>query len=219
MQPIKLILVDDQVLFVESLKAVLESDEEAITVAGVAYDGFKALELVAREKPDMVLMDVRMPVMDGVEATKRIVRDFPDIKIIMLTTFDDDEYVHKAMNFGAVGYLLKNIPPHRLISSIRAVQAGSVLIAPGIVSKLLNKSGTTSEKDYEEEVRKCLATLGNREVEILRLMAQGFGNRQIVEKLNIAEQTVRNHVSMIYGKLGVRDRYEAIQIALKFGIS
>lgn len=212
MDRIKLLLVDDQVLFVESLKTVLELEEEKFSIIGVAHNGFEALSLVESKEPDVVLLDVRMPELDGVEAVKIILKRRPNTKVIMLTTFDDDEYVQRALHSGAMGYLLKNIPPHKLIGSIMAVMNGSVLIAPGLATRVILRP------QHEDAAYDGIGELSNREREILVLMTRGYGNKQIVDELGIAEQTVRNHVSMIYSKLNVRDRYEAVQVAVKAGL-
>lgn len=219
MHRIKVLLADDQVLFVESLKTVLEVDDEGLSVVGVAYDGLQVLELVRKTEPDVVLLDVRMPKLDGVEAVRPIMRARPQTKIIMLTTFDDDEYVQRALHYGASGYLLKNIPPHKLIAAIRGVVSGSVLIAPGLARRILaHPRGEDEASDQADAQLSAVHDLTPREREILILMMRGYGNRQIVEQLSLAEQTVRNHVSMIYSKLGVRDRYEAVQVAARAGM-
>ncbi|MFA6504790.1 MAG: response regulator transcription factor [Treponemataceae bacterium] len=221
----RVLLVDDQKLFVESLKIVLETESDTIQVIGIAYNADSAIQFVReREKPDIILMDVRMPEKDGVEATRVIKGEFPEIKIIMLTTFDDDVYVQNALKWGAVGYLLKNMSPTELTMSIEAVNSGALLIAPEIAYKLVRNAEPQTLADGEpgsdahkmiEKVRQ----LSPREKEILRLVAQGFGNRQIVERLHLAEQTVRNQISTIYAKLEVHERYDAIQVALKTGLT
>jgi DNA-binding NarL/FixJ family response regulator len=208
------------VLFVESLKTVLETDAGDIRVVGVAYDGAHAVEMALDLAPDVALVDVRMPVMDGVEAVRRIGARAPAVRTVMLTTFDDDEYVHTALKHGAVGYLLKDIPPNELIASIRAIHQGAVLMSPAIARKLADRasSGEKGEAEVFDSEKAMLAGLGgltSREREILGLIGQGMGNKQIAERLYIAPQTVRNYISAIYGKLGVHDRYEAMQIAVR----
>jgi DNA-binding NarL/FixJ family response regulator len=186
----------------------------------VAYDGAHAVEMALDLAPDVALVDVRMPVMDGVEAVRRIGARAPAVRTVMLTTFDDDEYVHTALKHGAVGYLLKDIPPNELIASIRAIHQGAVLMSPAIARKLADRasSGEKGEAEVFDSEKAMLAGLGgltSREREILGLIGQGMGNKQIAERLYIAPQTVRNYISAIYGKLGVHDRYEAMQIAVR----
>jgi DNA-binding NarL/FixJ family response regulator len=170
--------------------------------------------LVEREKPDVVLMDVRMPAMDGVEATRRIHRGSSVPKIIMLTTFDDVSYLSEAIQAGAVGYLLKDISTDELISSIRAATHGAVLVSSALARRFLHKD---AEKP-DDKALSILGSLSRREAEILRLLAQGFENKEIAEKLNIAEQTVKNNISALYVKLGVENRKEARKLAMKSGL-
>ena len=218
---IKIVLVDDQTLFVESLKTVLETRTEDLQVVGVANDGKRAVEVVAETSPDIVLMDVRMPLMNGVESTRLIKERFPNMRVLMLTTFDDDQYVVEALRLGAVGYLLKNMPPSELISAIRAVYEGGVLISPQVANKLLglitNPQSKAGEEDDNERTGSLVNQLSSREKEILQLMAEGLDNKEIAGKLYIAEQTVKNYVSIIYSKLGVRDRVQASRMVLESG--
>jgi len=215
---INVLLVDDQVLFAESLKTVLETRAKDINIVGVAYDGLQALKFVEKEHPDIVLMDVRMPNMDGVETTRILIEKYPEIQIVMLTTFDDDEYVHEALHHGAAGYLLKDIPPYELITAVRAVKEGSVLISPVIAKKLVDQSFNIDHKISAEDESpntnsNWIETLSKREKEVLHLIAQGYDNREIAESLFIAEQTVKNHVSVIYSKLGASNRMQAMKMA------
>lgn len=232
----KVLLVDDQVLFVESLRTVLETRAEDIEVVGVAADGLSAVALTAVTQPDVILMDVRMPGMSGVEATRFIKERDPAIKIIMLTTFDDDQYVIDALRLGAAGYLLKDIPPLELIAAVRLVYNGGVLIAPRVATKLVNRlTGPVYHQPAVEEAPPkpasapasastgapaCLWVheLSDREKAILRLMAKGLDNRGIAGQLFIAEQTVKNHISVIYSKLGVRDRVQATRMVIEAGL-
>jgi DNA-binding NarL/FixJ family response regulator len=221
MGKIKIVLVDDQTLFVESLKTVLETRADDLQVVGVANDGKRAVEVVAETSPDIVLMDVRMPLMNGVESTRLIKERYPDMRVLMLTTFDDDQYVVEALRLGAVGYLLKNMPPAELISAIRAVYEGGVLISPQVANKLLGLITNTQSKAEELSENagdsSLVNQLSSREKEILRLMAEGLDNKEIAAKLYIAEQTVKNYVSVIYSKLGVRDRVQASRMVLESG--
>jgi DNA-binding NarL/FixJ family response regulator len=213
-EKIRIVIVDDQSLITQSFKVVLETLAEDIVVVGLAHDGAEAVALVEREKPDVVLMDVRMPNMDGVEATRRINRGGSAPKIIMLTTFDDDSYVSEAIQAGAVGYLLKDISTDELISSIRAATHGAVLVSSALARKFLHKDAEKAD----DEALSILGDLSRREAEILRLLAQGLENKEIAEKLNIAEQTVKNNISALYVKLGVENRKEARKLAVKSGL-
>jgi DNA-binding NarL/FixJ family response regulator len=205
----RVLLVDDQLLFVESLKYVIEARAEDIEVVGLASDGAEAMRLVAELEPHVVMMDVRMPGMDGVEATRRIHRRWPQVAIVMLTTFKDDEYVHFAMKYGAVGYLLKNIPPSELIEALRGVRRGRRPVAPSVVEILRGTRGSASELSEREHL---VQALSRREKDVLQLMLRAYDNRQIAEALNVAEQTVRNYISTIYSKLGVSSRMQLIQM-------
>ncbi len=213
----KVLLVDDQVLFVESLKTVLSIIADDLNIIGIAHNGFEALESIELEKPDIILMDVRMPEMDGVIAAKEILSRYNDIKIMMLTTYDDDEYVDEAMKFGASGYMLKDVPPEDLVNSIRAIMAGTIQMSPGILDRIL-KGGRSVEAIIEEDHKAIvmkIEKLSKREQEILFLMSEGQDNTQIAFHLFIAEQTVKNHVSKIYSKLGIHDRMTVLKIAKK----
>lgn len=209
-ETIRVLLVDDQRVFLEGLQLVLESRASDIRVVDVGLTGVEAIELVERHRPDIVLMDVRMPEMSGVEATKIIHERFPDVKILMFTTFDDDEYVHSALHYGAIGYLLKNRPPMELINSIRAVQDGVIQIDPNVAETLLRHDSPPSRDN--EEILSLIDTLTRREKEVLNLIAQALDNRQIAEHLCVAEQTARNYIHSIYSKLGTSNRLEIVRI-------
>lgn len=217
MSSVRLILADDQVLFVESLRIVLETRASNLEVVGIAHDGKETIRLVHELNPDVVLMDVRMPVMDGVEATKKIRNEYPNVKIIMLTTFDDDEYVSEAIRWGAVGYILKNIPPYQLINSIQAVlEGGGFFLSPSIAERLANTKSAAEDEEEEESsnaevAAEWLNEITPREKELLRLLVQGYDNQRIAEELFLAEQTVKNRVSAIYSKLNVHNRLDAIR--------
>ncbi len=220
MEKIRLLIVDDQVLFLESLSTFLRNYAADIEVVGLARNGAEALEKAAALRPDIVLMDVYMPVMDGVEATGKLIASQPGVRILILSTYDVDEYVRRALKLGAAGYLLKDISPTELIASIRALKAGAVQISPQIVAKLMNsvlgdapaaERGTVGRQVHME----WLDGLTRREKEVFSLMARGCDNAQIAEELHMAEHTVRNHVSTIYSKLGVQDRFQIIQLANK----
>ena len=221
MEQIRILLVDDQMLFVESLRTVIETRSPDIKVVGVAHDGTAAVQMVASLQPDVTLMDVRMPKMDGVESTRRIKEQFPEARVLMLTTFDDDHYVIEALRLGAVGYLLKDMPPAELISAIKAVHEGGVLISPKVAAKLVAKLSEAqaakppATPGHPKKTADPVFDLSSREQEILKLMAMGLDNREIAAKLYIAEQTVKNYVSIIYSKLGVRDRVQASRLAIE----
>jgi DNA-binding NarL/FixJ family response regulator len=215
-EKIKVLLADDQKLLAESLRMVLETRAGDIAVVGVAANGKEALQLVKTEQPDVVLMDVRMPVLDGVESTRVLKTKFPQVKVLMLTTFEDDEYVVKALHLGAVGYLLKDIPIEDLIQAVRTAHQGGVLLAPRVISKLADR---LFQIDYlnpalpRGDAPAWLESLNNRERDILCLLAKGYDNREIAARLYLAEQTVKNYVSVIYCKMGVRDRIQALRLA------
>ncbi len=219
MKKVRVLLVDDQVLFVESLRTVLETRAADFEVVGVALSGREAIRLVVEQHPDIILMDVRMPDMDGVEATRIIHEAYPDIHVLMLTTFDDDVYVVEALNHGAAGYMLKDIPPEDLIVSLRAVSSGSIIISPQVANKMLRNRESDAPAEEGVETRtpasseSFLRYLSRREIEILRLIGQGADNVLIAKKLSIAEQTVKNHVSVIYSKLHVHNRMQAMKLA------
>ncbi len=198
MNEIKIMLVDDQLLFLESLKMVIDNLAEDIKVISIIQDGEAAIRYLKKEQPDIILMDVRMPGMDGVTATRIIHKKYPDIQVIMLTTFEDDEYVKEVLQYGAKGYMLKNIPPQMLITAIRAVHNGSVLISPDIASHLLEKVYGTfenAEKDLNKKIPDWYLELAPKEKEILKLMLQGYSNKEIAFKIHIGSQTIRNYVS------------------------
>ncbi|MBD2665950.1 two component transcriptional regulator, LuxR family [Richelia sinica FACHB-800] len=211
---IKVILVDDQSLIRQGLKALLELETD-LEIVGEAENGEKAIELVSQLQPDVVLMDIRMPIMDGVAASKEIQQQFPKTKILVLTTFDDEEYVKAALQNGAMGYLLKDTPSEELAVAIRAVAKGYSQLGPGIVKKLLTQfpANVTHE---EPSVPQNLAELTPREKEVLCLIATGASNREIAKKLYISEGTVKNHVTNILNRLNLRDRTQAAILANTF---
>lgn len=214
---IRLLLVDDQIIIRQGLKSLLESKPD-LQVVGDAENGQQALELIeslqeTALQPHVVLMDVRMPVMDGVAATQQIGDRFPDTKVLVLTTFDDDEYVSQAMRFGAKGYLLKDTPSEELAAAIRAVHQGYTHLGPGLFEKALNSTAKlNSVQPYPVE----LALLSPRELEVLRLIASGCSNREIAQTLHISERTVKNHVTSILSRLNLRDRTQAALFASSF---
>lgn len=213
---IRLVLVDDQRLFLESLKVVIEHADPDIQVVGIAGNGQEALDLVDELKPDLVLLDVRMPIMDGVEAARILKNKYPNLHIVMLTTFEDDEYVRDALRHGAAGYLLKSIPSQELIAAIRAVASGTVSIDHRVVAQLLRGAGST-DAPAKLPGPGWLDTLSRKEKQILGAMVLGLANTEIADRVCIAEQTVRNYVSRIYSKLGVSNRVQAVRTAKESG--
>jgi DNA-binding NarL/FixJ family response regulator len=210
MNKTNIIIVDDQLLFAESLKTVLETRSDRIEVLDIAVNGKEAVRMAEIHKPDLILMDIRMPEMNGVEAVKIIKEKSPEIKVIMLTTFDDDQYIFDALNNGADGYLLKSTPPELLISSIEAAQNGLVLISPNILKHLAEDS---FKQTIIHEKPDWFDELSKREKQVLKLLSNGLNNKEIADELFIAEQTVKNHVSLIYAKLGTHDRLKVIRIS------
>jgi len=227
MGKIRVVLVDDQILFVESLQTVLELRSDDIEVVGTAHNGEEGLELIRAARPDIVLMDVRMPKMDGVEAARRLHSELPEIKVVMLTTFDDDIYVREAMKYSAVGYILKNIPATNLINAIRAVRNGTIQLSPRVAHKIIdpefslegtNPPGEKPNADSPAGGTPKAADFSRREREILYLLSKGLDNNAIGERLFIAEQTVKNQISKIYGKIGSHDRFKAAETARQLDI-
>jgi len=216
MTPIRILVVDDQALFRESLKAFLDLQPE-FTVVGEAGDGEQTLRLAATLKPQVILMDVRMPVMDGVEATRRLHAMQPSCRVIVLTTFDDDEYVFEALRSGAVGYLLKDVSADKLFEAIRAAARGESFLQPSIAAKVVDEFARLARLAPERS-QPLPEALSPRELEILRLLATGASNREIAARLYIAEGTVKNHVTEILGKLGVSDRTQAALKARDLGL-
>lgn len=214
---IRVLIVDDQLLMRDGLASLLNL-QPGLTIVGSAANGQEAIAAAADLQPDVVLMDVRMPVMDGIAATAEIHRRFPDIKVLMLTTFDDEAYVAGALQSGAFGYVLKNTPALDLAEAIRMAQRGLVQLAPSAASKVANLRGDGAPNGTELDADNPLARLTDREVEVLRLVVQGASNREIAQALVITEGTVKSHISNILGRLGARDRTQAAVIAVKHGL-
>lgn len=205
---IKVLLVDDQVILAEGLKSVLETCKD-IRVCGIATDGAVAVELALKTLPDVVLMDIRMPNMNGVAATKRIKDASPATKIIILTTFDDSDYILSAINNGASGYLLKDIGATALIDAIKNAYAGDTIL-PAKIAKKITDAAMLVSNDKQLRLKKAFG-LSDREVEIALMLVDGFTNRQIASALKLSDGTARNYISSIYLKLDVDNRTEAIQ--------
>ncbi|MEH1948202.1 MAG: response regulator transcription factor [Nostoc sp.] len=204
---IKVLLVDDQSLIRQGLRALLELEPD-LEIVGEAENGEQAINFVAEFQPDVILLDIRMPIMDGVAATKEIQKRFAKTKILVLTTFDDDEYVSAALKNGAMGYLLKDTPSEELAVAIRAVHKGYTHLGPGIVKKLLTQFSPVTPT-HSPPLPSSLAELTPREKEVLRLIATGASNREIAQGLYISEGTVKNHVTNILNRLNLRDRTQA----------
>jgi DNA-binding NarL/FixJ family response regulator len=204
---IKLLIVDDQRLMREGLHTLLEMEPD-LEIAGEAEDGLIALEQYATLLPDVVLMDIRMPNLDGVQATQRLRQRWPEARVIILTTFDDDAYVFDGLRAGAQGYLLKDVSSEELAEAIRKVAGGGALIEPSVARKVLAEFTRLTEP-VQPPVERLLVPLSERELEVLRLLAQGASNKQIASQLYLAEGTVKNYISTIFDKLSVEDRTQA----------
>ncbi len=216
---IRVLLVDDQALFREGLRTLLSIWED-IDVVGEADNGLEAIEQTAVHQPDVILMDLRMPELDGVAATRRLQATHPGSRVIVLTTFDDDEHVFDGLRAGAVGYLLKDVSSDKLVEAIRAAARGESFLQPSVAAKVLAEFSRIRPADSAPDTpgRELAEPLSEREVEILQLVATGASNREIAAQLYIAEGTVKNHVTNILGKLGVRDRTQAALKARDLGL-
>jgi DNA-binding NarL/FixJ family response regulator len=214
--PIRILLVDDQRLMREGLRTLLELEND-FEIAGEAGDGQSALEAYADFKPDVVLMDIRMPIMDGVEATRRLRARWPEACIIILTTFDDDASVFEGLRAGAQGYLLKDLSGQELASAVRTVAGGGALIEPSVASKVVAEFARLAPASRPAEAA-LPESLSEREREILQLIAQGMSNGEIADRLSLAEGTVKNYVSNILQKLGVTGRLQAANRARELGL-
>jgi DNA-binding NarL/FixJ family response regulator len=210
---IRVLLVDDQALVRGGFRMILEARDD-FTVVGEAANGLEAIDLAEQMHPDVILMDVRMPELDGVEATRRLVDGGSTARILILTTFDLDEYVHAAIRAGASGFLLKDVEPEQLVNAVRVVARGDALLAPTVTRRLLERFARLPEEHRPPE----LDSLTSREVEILRLLAGGRSNAEIAEELVVTEATVKTHVSSILRKLRVRDRVQAVVAAYDAGL-
>ncbi len=209
MRKIRVLIADDQEDLANELKSVLETDGE-LEVSGLAFDGFDALEKMPECQPDVVLMDIRMPNMNGVVATRRIKEEYPNVKVVVLTTFDDSDYILNAINNGASGYLLKDISSAALISAIKNAYDGDTIL-PSKIARRITDAATRVAENREMKLARAFS-LSDREVEIALMMYEGFTNRQISAALKLSEGTTRNYVSAIYVKTGSENRAEAVQV-------
>jgi DNA-binding NarL/FixJ family response regulator len=214
---IKILLVDDQPLLRMGFRLVLEAQPD-LTIVGEAGEGAEAVAQVAALAPDVVLMDIRMPGVDGIEATERITRDHPTSRVLILTTFDLDEYAFAALHAGAAGFLLKNVQPGELIAGIRTVAAGDGVVAPRLTRRLIEAFAQERPVRLGTAHDPRLARLTDREREVLIEMAKGHSNAEIAGTLGLSEATVKTHVSRILPKLGLRDRVQAVVLAYQTGL-
>jgi DNA-binding NarL/FixJ family response regulator len=212
---LRILIADDQALVRGGLRMILDAQPD-LEVVGEAADGREALEQAHELSPNLVLMDVRMPELDGLEATRRLVDRDPSAKVIVLTTFDLDDYVYEAIRAGASGFLLKSAPPHQLIAGIRTVMAGDALLAPEITRRLLDRF--VARPPRPTGTPPAFADLSPRELEVLRLIADGRSNAEIAANLFLSEATVKTHVTHILTKLRLRDRVQAVALAYRTGL-
>jgi DNA-binding NarL/FixJ family response regulator len=218
--PLRVVLADDQVLFRQMMVETL-SEEADIEVVGEAGDGEEAVELCRRLHPDIILLDISMPRMDGIEATRRIVSAMPSIKVVILTAFDEELYIFDLIEAGATGYLLKDSPTEQVVRAVRAAASGESLIQPSIANKILHATRRLLEREKSHSVvhREGFETLTEREREVLSLVGRGLNNREICEALFIGEATVKTHVTNILSKMHFRDRVEAVLFAVQVGLA
>lgn len=215
---IRILLVDDQALFREGLHTLLSVHDD-LQVVGEASNGQEAIDAVGKLAPDVVLMDLRMPVLNGVAATRQISESSPNSRVIVLTTFDDDDYIFDGLRAGAVGYLLKDVPSAKLVEAIRAAARGESFLQPSVAAKVVAEFSRMSGPGKTAVPQQDLVEpLSDRELEILGVLATGASNREIANQLFITEGTVKNHVTNILGKLGVRDRTQAALKAKEMGL-
>ena len=214
---IRVLLADDQALVRSGFRMILD-ERDGIEVVGEAEDGAEAVELARTLLPDVILMDVRMPNVDGVEATRRITSAGTDARIVILTTFDLDEYVYAAIRAGASGFLLKDVRPSELVDAVRVVAAGEALLAPSVTRRLLDRFAATLPGEDHARTLPSLESLTDRELEVLKLLARGLSNTELARELFLSEATVKTHVSSVFRKLRLRDRAQAVVLAYELGL-
>jgi DNA-binding NarL/FixJ family response regulator len=210
---IRVLICDDQEVVCEGLQVILNSDT-GIEIVGVAHDGAAALDLIPTARPDLVLMDLKMPGVNGIQATQLIRQQYPAVRVLVLTTYGDDEWVFDAIRSGAAGYLLKDSPRETLLAAVKGTVDGKTHVDPGIAGKLFAQIAQTSTVPNTA----MTAGLSERELDVLRLLARGLANVDIAERLHLSEGTVRNYVSAVLTKLDVSDRTQAAVIALRYGL-
>lgn len=216
MRKIRVLIADDQLLMRDGLKTILSTQQD-IEVAGQAENGQDAVLKTAELMPDVILMDIKMPVMNGVEATKKILESGKDIKILILTTFDDDEYIIDALSYGASGYILKDIDGQKLIQGVRDAFNGNILLPGKIAKKLVDSIGRGQRKNIKNNNAEIISQMSNRELEIAKLMAEGMDSKQIAKKLFLSQGTVKNYMSNIYTIIGTNDRAKAANLLKDLG--
>ena len=214
---IKVLLVDDQDILVEGLRMILGKEED-IQICGTANNGRKAYEACKWNRPEVVLMDIKMPEVNGVEATGMIKKDFPEVKIIVLTTFNDDEYIYEALKNGASGYLLKDASPAEIAGAVRTVYNGGALIQSEVAVKVLDKFSELAKGNQKRPADPRAELLTDREIEICRLIAEGKNNREIAGELYLSEGTVKNHITKVLIKLDLRDRTQLAVFMIRNGL-
>lgn len=210
---VRVLIADDQALIRAGFSKLLDAEDE-IDVVGEAVDGADAVEAVRRLRPDVVLMDIRMPKMDGLEATRGIVKGAVDTRVLIVTTYDLDEYVYEALKAGASGFVLKDSPPDQLINAIRVIAAGDALLAPSITRRLIQEFANRPQPHTDPR----LSRLTPRETEVLKLLSHGYSNAEIAAELVLGEATVKTHVGNVLTKLGVRDRAQAVVFGYESGL-
>jgi DNA-binding NarL/FixJ family response regulator len=212
---VRVVVADDQEIVRAGFAALLETQQD-LAVAGTAADGEEAVRVCRAEKPDVVLMDVRMPVLDGIEATRQLAADGDQPRILVLTTFDLDEYVYDALSAGASGFLLKDVTAETLFEAVRVVAAGDALLDPAVTRRLIGEFARLRPRLPARP--ELLEDLTKRETEVLRLVAEGLSNDEIAERLVVSKETVKTHVSRVLGKLRLRDRSQAVIVAYESGV-
>ncbi|BCB87189.1 response regulator [Phytohabitans suffuscus] len=214
----RVVIADDQALVRSGFRMILAAG--GIEVVGEAADGAEAVEAVRRLRPDVALMDIRMPGMDGLEATRRVLEHSPECRVLMLTTFDLDRYVYAALAAGASGFLLKDVTPEHLVAAVRLVDTGDALLAPSITRRLVERFAATDATATAgpPAIHRDLAGLTPREREVLTLMGRGLSNSEIAAALTLSEATVKTHAAHVFGKLGLRDRAQAVVLAYETGL-
>jgi DNA-binding NarL/FixJ family response regulator len=215
-RPIRVLIVDDDELMRVGLRGVLATRADTIDVVGEESNGRDAIYRTRLAKPDVVLMDVRMPDLDGISATREILAAFPDVKVMILTTFEQDDYIFGALSAGASGFLLKRTPPEQLIAAIHTIAAGSSLLSPTVTSRVIARMACQPVPDPRHAAR--LSELTGREREVLELLARGLSNAEIAATLLVEESTVKTHVTRVLSKLDVRDRVQAVIFAYESGL-